>query len=141
VAIISGFMTNWIISHSNKFKAAVTQRSLSNLISFYGTTDTQSLVEYEFGLPWENMEKLINHSPITFAHRINTPLLIIHSEHDYRVPIGQAEELFTSLKRQNVEVEFIRYPNEGHELSRSGQPIHRVDRYNRILDWFNRFLK
>lgn len=136
-----GFMTNWIISHSNRFKTAVTQRSISNLLSFYGTTDIQNFVEFEFGLPWENWDKLIRHSPIFYAQNINTPLLIIHSELDYRVPISQAEELFTLLKRRNVPVEFIRYPDEGHELSRSGQPVHRVDRYNRIVDWFNKYLR
>lgn len=131
-----GFMTNWIISRTDRFAAAVTQRSLANLVSFYGTTDIQGFAEYEFGLPWENWERYYSHSPITYAHNIQTPLLIIHSEHDYRVPISQAEELFTILKRNNTEVEFVRYPNEGHDLSRSGQPVHRVDRYNRIIEWF-----
>ncbi|MBD3288459.1 prolyl oligopeptidase family serine peptidase [candidate division KSB1 bacterium] len=135
-----GFMTNWIISKTNRFAAAVTQRSLSNLVSFYGTTDIQSFSEYEFGLPWENWERYYKHSPITYAHNIQTPVLIIHAENDFRVPISQAEELFAILKRNDVEVEFVRYPDEGHDLSRSGQPIHRVDRYNRILDWFNKHL-
>ncbi len=132
-----GFMTNWIISKTDRFAAAITQRSLTNLVSFYGTTDIQSFAEYEFGLPWENWERYYSHSPITYAHNIQTPLLILHSEQDYRVPISQAEELFTILKRNNTEVEFARYPNEGHDLSRSGQPVHRVDRFNRIIDWFN----
>jgi len=136
-----GYLTNWIIGQTDRFKVAVTQRSITNLVSFYGTTDVQNFAEFEFGLPWENYQKLYERSPITYAHLIKTPLLIIHSENDYRVPISQAEELFSILKRNNVEVEFIRYPEEGHELSRSGLPLHRVDRYNRIIDWFNKYLK
>ena len=135
-----GFMTNWIIGHTNRFKAAVTQRSLSNLVSFYGTTDIQSFVEFEFGSPVEDFKKLYDFSPINYAKNMNTPLLILHSELDFRVPICQAEELFTILKRKNIDVEFVRYPNEGHDLSRSGQPVHRVDRYNRIVDWFDKYL-
>ncbi len=136
-----GYMTNWILGHTKRFKAAVTQRSISNILSFYGTTDIQNFIESEFGFPWENFNTLYKHSPVTYTKNINTPLLIIHSELDYRTPVSQAEELFTLLKRNNVEVEFVRYPNEGHELSRSGQPVHRVDRYNRIIDWFNKHLK
>ena len=136
-----GFMTNWIISHTNLFNAAVTQRSLCNLVSFYGTTDIQNFIEFEFGSSSKNFDLLYKYSPVTYAEYIKTPLLIIHSELDYRIPISQAEELFTYLKRNNVETEFVRYPDEGHELSRSGQPIHRVDRYNRIISWFNKFLK
>ena len=136
-----GYLTNWIVGHTNRFKAAVTQRSLSNLLSFYGTTDHQSFMEFEFGLPWENQEKYLKHSPISYLQNIQTPLLIIHSELDFRVPISQAEELYLGLKRRNVETELVRYPDEGHELSRSGQPLHRVDRLNRIVDWFDRYLK
>lgn len=136
-----GFMTNWIISHSNRFRTAITQRGISNLLSFYGTTDIQNFVEFEFDKPWNNMDKFNTSSPITYAPAIKTPLLIIHSELDYRVPIGQAEELFTAMKRLDNDVEFIRYSQEGHELSRSGQPVHRVDRYNRILSWFEKYFE
>lgn len=136
-----GYMTNWILGHTNRFKAAVTQRSLSNLISFYGTTDIQNFMEYEFGLPWKNQKNYLKHSPISYLQNIQTPLLIIHSELDFRVPISQAEELYVGLRRRGVEAEFVRYPKEGHELSRSGQPLHRVDRLNRIMDWFDRHLK
>lgn len=136
-----GYLTNWIISHTNRFKAAVTQRSLTHLWSFYGTTDIQNFIEFEFGLPWKNKEELWKRSPIAYTEAIQTPLLILHSELDFRVPISQAEELYLLLKRQGKEVVFVRYPDEGHELSRSGQPIHRVDRLNRIADWFDRHLK
>ena len=136
-----GYLTNWIISHTNRFKAAVTQRSLTNLWSFYGTTDIQNFIEFEFGLPWKNREELLKRSPIWYSEQIQTPLLIIHSELDFRVPVSQAEELYIHLKRQGKEVVFVRYPDEGHELSRSGQPVHRVDRLNRIVDWFDQYLK
>jgi len=136
-----GYLTNWIISGTNRFKAAVTQRSLTNLWSFYGTTDIQNFIEFEFGLPWKNKDELWKRSPIAYTETIQTPLLILHSELDFRVPISQAEEFYLLLKRQGKDVVFIRYPDEGHELSRSGQPIHRVDRLNRIADWFDRHLK
>ena len=136
-----GFMTTYIIGHSTKFRAAVTQRSLSNLFSFYGTTDIQNLIESEFGEPTTQFQQITAHSPIMYADKIKTPLLILHSECDYRVPISQAEELFVHLKRKGADVEFVRYPDEGHELPRSGQPQHRVDRLNRILTWFERYLK
>ncbi|MCI0513387.1 S9 family peptidase [candidate division KSB1 bacterium] len=135
-----GYLTNWLIAHTTCFKAAVTQRSLVNLISFYGTTDIQAFVEFEFGLPWQNYTSLWERSPLCYAAQMNVPLLILHAELDYRVPISQAEELYVTLKRRGIPVEFVRYPNEGHELSRSGEPLHRVDRLNRIVNWFDRYL-
>jgi dipeptidyl aminopeptidase/acylaminoacyl peptidase len=81
---------------------------------------------------------LWQHSPLAFAEQIEAPLLILHSDLDYRVPVSVGEELFAALKRLQREVVFVRYPREGHELSRSGEPEHRVDRINRIVDWFDR---
>jgi len=137
-----GYLTNWIISHYDRFKAAVAQRSITNLISFYGTTDVQGFFEHEFGIPWENnnYQLLLEKSPIYHAHHINTPLLIIHSEKDYRVPISQAEELFTILKRNNKETLFLRYQDEGHELSRHGKPLNRIHRLKKIVSWFNKYI-
>ena len=137
-----GYLTTWIIAHTDKFKAAVTQRSISNLISFYGTTDLQALIEHEFGPPWEvdNYQRLLTKSPIKYAHNIKTPLLILHSELDYRVPISHAEELFTILKRNDVTTQFIRFKNEGHDLSRRGKPNNRAARLSQIIDWFNQYL-
>ncbi|MFC1851172.1 prolyl oligopeptidase family serine peptidase [candidate division CSSED10-310 bacterium] len=133
-----GFMTTWIIGHDDRFRAAVAQRGVYNLTSFYGCSDAQLLIEWEFDtFPWDNPELLWLHSPLAYAPMMKTPLLIIHSELDYRAPINTAEELFTALKKLKREVLFVRYPREGHELSRSGEPKHRVDRLQRIIGWFN----
>jgi len=82
---------------------------------------------------------LWRHSPLAYAHCITTPLLILHAERDYRVPISEAEQLFTFLRRRKQVVEFVRYPREGHELTRTGEPDHRADHMRRILEWFDRF--
>jgi dipeptidyl aminopeptidase/acylaminoacyl peptidase len=137
-----GFMTTWIIGHTDRFKAAVPMRGVYNLQSFYGSSDAQMLIEAEFnGFPWDNVELIRKHSPVTYAPRIKTPALIIHSEMDFRVPIAQAEELFITLKKLKREVEFVRFPREGHDLSRSGEPKHRIERLNRIVAWFEKYLK
>ena len=133
-----GYMTNWIISHTERFSAAVTDRCESNLISVWGTADPQEmlLTELEFGLPYETPEAFLDHSPIMYAHRIKTPLLMIHGEADYRCPVSEAEQLFSALKRRGQEVVFVRYPGENHGLSRSGTPSRRLDRLQRIAKWF-----
>ncbi len=136
-----GFLTNWAISQVDVFKAAVKQRSISNLLSFYGTTDIPDLLEFEFGRPWLAAEEFNKRSPINYVQNMKTPLLILHSELDYRVPISQAEELFLQLKRLGRTVEFIRYPDEGHDLPWSGQPVHQVDRLNRMIAWFEKYIK
>jgi dipeptidyl aminopeptidase/acylaminoacyl peptidase len=137
-----GFMTNWIIGHTDRFKAAVTQRPVSNMHSFYGTSDIGSTFgDWETGgTPWANTEQFIKMSPIAYVDKIKTPLLIIHSEEDYRCPIEQAEQLFVSLKMLNQTVELLRFPNESHGLSRIGKPTHRVERLHAILDWFGEYL-
>ena len=137
-----GFMTNWVISHSDRFKAAVTQRCVSNMLSFFGTSDigTGFGVFETNALPWDNPEQFLKMSPLTYAHNIDTPLLIIHSEQDYRCPIEQGEQLYTRLKKLGKTVEFVRFPGESHGLSRSGKPKHRVERLNYILGWFDRYL-
>ncbi len=137
-----GYMTNWIVTHTNRFAAAVTQRSISNWQSFFGTSD----IGYFFGeeemevLPWDDPAKFAEKSPITYVKDVTTPLLIIHSENDYRCPMEQAEQLYVALKRMKKEVELVRFPEESHELSRSGQPRHRVERLQRILGWFETHL-
>jgi dipeptidyl aminopeptidase/acylaminoacyl peptidase len=137
-----GFMTAWIVGHDQRFAAAVSQRGVYHLTSFFGTTDIPELIEWEFDTwPWEAYERLWQHSPLAYVNEIKTPLLIIHSERDFRAPIPDAEHLFLMLRWLKREVEFVRYPREGHELSRSGEPRHRVDRLNRIVDWFNKYCK
>jgi dipeptidyl aminopeptidase/acylaminoacyl peptidase len=138
-----GFMTNWIVGSTNRFKAAVTQRSISNWTSFYGVSDIgYYFTEWELKADiYENPEKLWNHSPLRLAENVKTPLLILHSEQDYRCPIEQAEQLYVALKRKNKEVEFIRFPQSNHELSRSGKPNLRTARLKYLTSWFKRYLK
>jgi dipeptidyl aminopeptidase/acylaminoacyl peptidase len=133
-----GFMTNWLVTQTDLFRSAVTQRSICNWASFYGTSD----IGYQFaavevaGNPWDDLDKLWQQSPLKYVANVATPLLIIHSENDHRCPIEQAEQLFVALKRLDKETQLLRFPDEGHELSRSGRPDRRVQRLNAISDWF-----
>lgn len=134
-----GYLTNWTIGHDDRFKAAVTQRCVSNFYSFFGTSDigtTFGVAEFD-GLPWTDAEKLLRHSPIAYVDKIDTPLLILHSEQDLRCPIEQAEQLFASLKYLGKEVAFVRIPDEGHELSRAGTPSRRLARLHHLIGWFD----
>ncbi|MGC9333065.1 MAG: S9 family peptidase [Anaerolineae bacterium] len=137
-----GFMTAWVIGHDDRFKAAVAQRGVYDLISFYSTSDIPLLTEWEFdAVPWQDPELLWKYSPLAYAEGIHTPLLLIHSENDFRAPIPAAEGLFVALRRLKRPVQMVRYPRDGHELSRSGEPKHRVDRLERIADWFDQYTK
>jgi dipeptidyl aminopeptidase/acylaminoacyl peptidase len=137
-----GYMSAWLIAHSDRFACAVAARGVYNLMTEHGTSDAHELIEYEFdGFPWDMHEKLWQHSPIAHAHKITTPLLILHSELDFRVPISEAEQLFSILRRRKQAVELVRYPREGHELTRSGEPRHRADHMRRTLEWFDRYCK
>ena len=136
-----GYMTNWIVGHTNRFKAAVTQRSVVSLKSFYGTSDTGWDWEREFGgPPWGNPAGYERMSPLTYAKNVKTPLLILHNEHDYRCLIEQAEQLYTTLKVMGKKVEMVRFPEEPHGLSRHGRPDRRIVRLEHILRWFDKFL-
>ncbi|AEC52448.1 acylamino acid-releasing enzyme [Pyrococcus sp. NA2] len=138
-----GFMTNWIVGHTKRFKAAVTQRSISNWISFFGTTD----IGYYFapdqigGDPWNNLDGYLEKSPLKYAPNIETPLLIIHSMEDYRCWLPEALQLFIALKYLRKEVELAIFPGENHDLSRSGKPKHRVRRLQLIVEWMEKHLK
>ncbi|MCF6409326.1 S9 family peptidase [Pseudalkalibacillus salsuginis] len=134
-----GFMTNWIVGNTNRFKAAVTQRSICNWHSFYGVSDIgYFFTQWEIGAHMEdNPEMLWHHSPIRLVKKIETPLLILHGEKDYRCPIEQAEQLFVALKQQNKTTRFVRFPEADHNLSRSGDPAMRVARLEQILGWFD----
>ncbi len=137
-----GFMTAWVVGHENRFKAAVAQRGVYDLISFYSTSDVPRLTEWEFStLPWEDPMLMWKYSPLAYVENIHTPLLLIHSENDFRAPIPAAEGLFVALRRLKREVIMVRYPRDGHELSRSGEPAHRVDRLERIVEWFDRYVQ
>ncbi len=135
----AGYLTAWIIGRDHRFAAACAQRGVYNLISMRNTTDVPFFSDREMGgiTPWDDVEALWRMSPISLVPNIRTPLLIEHSELDYRVPIEQAEQLFQALKLMKKEVKLIRWPREGHELSRSGEPRHRVERIQAIIEWFN----
>ncbi len=130
-----GYMTNHIIGQTDRFKTAITQRSISNWISFYGTSDIgyyfatdQNGCEYE-------VDKLWDKSPMKNVDKIKTPLLIIHSDEDYRCPLEQAMQLFTRLKINKVKAKMLIYKGENHDLSRSGKVQSRVSRLEQILLW------
>ena len=137
-----GFMTSWIVGHTSRFKAACSERAVNNWHSMHGTSDIGWLFAGYFGaFAHEATDAYLKHSPLTYAESITTPLLIMHSESDLRCPIEQGEQLFTTLRLMKRDVEFVRFPGEGHELSRSGSPRHRVQRFEILLDWFDRKLK
>lgn len=137
-----GFMTNWIVGHTDRFKAAVTQRSISNWISMYGVSDIGfHFVEDQIaGNPWDHLNTLWDHSPLAYVANVKTPILILHGEKDLRCPIEQAEQWFIALKRLGAVTTFVRFPDANHELSRSGHPQLRIQRLNHIADWFNQYL-
>ncbi len=136
-----GFLTNWITAHHPyKFRAAVTQRSVSNWISEAGTQSfvPQAMREEFGGTLWENFDLYWERSPLKYADRVKTPTLIIHSDRDQITPIGQAEEWYYALKINNVPVEMAIFQGEGHDLSRTGTPVNLVKRLNLILEWFEK---
>jgi dipeptidyl aminopeptidase/acylaminoacyl peptidase len=139
-----GFMTAWLVGHTKRrFGAAVATRGCYNFQSFYGTSDIGPIFgDYILGGPvYENEELYRRMSPLTYAADMRTPLLLIHNENDLRCPMEQAEQLFVQLRRiGKVETELIRFPEEGHNLSRSGRPDRRVERLERIVGWFDRYL-
>ncbi|WP_433957587.1 S9 family peptidase [Cytobacillus horneckiae] len=136
-----GFMTNWIIGHTDRFKAAVTQRSISNWISFYGVSDIgYYFTDWQIKSDLNDIEKLWKHSPLAYVNEMNTPLLILHSEKDFRCPIEQAEQLFIALKDRKKEAKFVRFPEANHELSRSGKPNLRISRLHYINNWFKEYI-
>lgn len=139
-----GYMTNWVVGHTDRFQAAVTQRSISNMYTKYGTSDI-GWFGNKRGMGgrdlWDSESFLMERSPIGYAPYVKTPLLIIHSEQDYRCPMEQAEQFYVALKRLGKEVEFVRFAGENHELSRSGKPWNRIERLDRIVGWFTKHLK
>ncbi|MGE3907984.1 MAG: prolyl oligopeptidase family serine peptidase [Chloroflexota bacterium] len=137
-----GFMTNWIVGHTDRFKAAVTMRCLSNFLSFYGTSDIGPWFgERELaGSPRDQMERYWQLSPLAYVEQVSTPILILHGEQDLRCPVEQAEQWFVSLRRLGKITEFVRFPDESHDLSRGGRPDRRQERLRRIVEWFARWL-
>ena len=134
-----GFMTNWIVTQTTRFKGAVAVASVSNLVSFYATSLYQDLVHQEFnGYPWDNYELLWKWSPMAHIKNVTTPLLLIHGELDNDVHITQAEEMYTSLRQRGVEAMLVRYPREGHGFR---EAKHRADSMTRTIDWMDQHVK
>lgn len=138
-----GFMTNWIIGHTDRFACAASQRSIANWFSKFGTTDIGYYfnVDQNASSPWENPEKLWWHSPMKYADKVKTPTLFIHSEEDYRCWLTEGIQMFTSLKYHGVSARLCMFRGENHELSRSGKPRHRVKRLEEMTKWFELYLK
>jgi dipeptidyl aminopeptidase/acylaminoacyl peptidase len=132
-----GFMTNWVVGHTDRFAAAVAMRSISNLVSEFAQHDIVLWGELEMGpRPWPDPDELWRRSPIRYVNDIHTPLLLLHGEMDLRCAVSQAEELFGALRLLEREVEMVRFPGESHDLSRGGRPDRRVERLRRIGSWF-----
>ncbi|MHA1975506.1 MAG: S9 family peptidase [Candidatus Hodarchaeales archaeon] len=134
-----GYMTAWLITQTNRFKAAVSQRGVYEFSGFGLTTDIPIWFEHHYGEILKEYSRNWSDAPVAHVKNISTPLLIIHAENDYRVPIVSAEQLFWLGKKYDKVMEFIRYPRDGHELSRSGEPRHIVDRIKRIIQWIEKY--
>ncbi len=137
-----GVLTNWAISHTDRFKAAVSQRSIADWTGFWYTADfTQFTSSWFRGAPWESEADYKERSPITHIKKINTPLMLIEGDADLRTPpAAGGEQMFRALKYLKKTVVMVRFPGESHELSRSGKPTHRVERLQHILAWFDKYL-
>ena len=136
-----GVMTAWVTSHTTRFKAAETDRMISNWWSWYGASDAQGLTEFEFyGKPWENPAMYDSLSPIRHVTNVVTPTLMVQSEEDFRTPMADADQWFMALKKRGVPVEWVRYPRSNHDLSRTGEPWLLVDRLGRLRQWFTHWL-
>jgi dipeptidyl aminopeptidase/acylaminoacyl peptidase len=136
-----GFMTNWIVGHTNRFRAAVTLRGVSNFISDDGTRDGAYGHEDDFrGILFDAFDQYWDASPLKYAKNVKTPTLILHSDNDFRVPIEQGEQWFRALKHYGVNTEIVFFPRENHNLTRTGEPKHLVESLNWQCYWFQRFL-
>jgi dipeptidyl aminopeptidase/acylaminoacyl peptidase len=147
VAIVGGsyggYQVNWAIGRSDRFRAAVADRSVSNRLSAFGTSDIGFLrtFEYDGATPWEDPHAYLAQTPLQGIGGARTPTLVVHSAQDYRCPIEQGEQLYFALRAQGTPAELVRFPNESHGLSRGGRPWHRVARLDAYLDWLDRWLR
>lgn len=136
-----GYMTNWIIGHTNRFKAAVTVAGISNTVSMYAQSDINhgEIAIWEFnGVPVLNIENYSQSSPIEYLRNCKTPTLILHGESDTRVPVAQAWEIYRALVDLNIEVELVLYPEAEHGIS---SPKQYADVFNRWIEWYKRYLQ
>lgn len=138
-----GILTNWIITQTDRFAAAAAQRSIADWTSFWYTADFALFTPFWFrGAPWEDPEDFARRSPITHAAKIVTPLMLIEGEEDYRTPAAAGGEMmFRALKYMKKPVVMVRFPGEGHNLSRTGRPWHRIERLRHIVAWFDKYLQ
>lgn len=133
-----GFMTTWLVGHTDRFVAAISERAMNEPVSFVGSSDIGWFFSAEYC--GTGPDRVAAQSPLAFADRITTPTMVIHSEHDWRCPVEQGQRLFVNLKLRGVDTEFLLFPGEGHELSRSGLPSHRISRFEHILRWWGTYL-
>jgi dipeptidyl aminopeptidase/acylaminoacyl peptidase len=138
-----GVLTNWTVGHTTRFAAAVSQRSIADWSGFWYTADFWLFMPTWFrAAPWEDPEDFTKRSPITYVKNITTPMMFIEGEADYRTPPNEGGEMmFRALKYRKIPTAMVRFPNESHELSRSGAPWHRVERLQHILNWFDKYLQ
>ncbi|MFD4670635.1 S9 family peptidase [Lentzea sp. NPDC058450] len=135
-----GFMTSWLSAHhGERFKAAWSERAVNAWDSFGGSSDIGYFFADAYCGPDPEAQRAM--SPLTYAEKINLPFAVVHSEQDWRCPLEQAQRMFVALKRRGVETEMLIFPGEGHELTRSGQPRHRKQRFDAVLEWWGRHLK
>jgi dipeptidyl aminopeptidase/acylaminoacyl peptidase len=137
-----GVLTNWVIGHTDRFKAAVSQRSIADWAGFWYTADFAQFTPMWFrGAPWQQEADFKARSPITYIQNVHTPLMLIEGEADFRTPSADGgEQVFRALKFLRRPVVMVRFPGETHELSRSGKPVHRVERLDHIVGWFDKYL-
>ncbi|MBP3039868.1 S9 family peptidase [Bacillaceae bacterium Marseille-Q3522] len=141
-ASYGGYMTNMIVARTERFKAAVTQNSVTNLYSMFGTSDIGFYFNsWQLGNAdmWEDEEKVMEFSPIRYARNVKTPTLVMQNEKDYRCPMEQGEQWYIALRRLGVATKLIRFPDESHGMASSGKPSHRLERLKHLLEWFDHY--
>ncbi|GAC1357691.1 MAG: S9 family peptidase [Vulcanimicrobiaceae bacterium] len=140
-----GYATLWVIAHTDRYKAAIAERVVSNLMSEALVADFASSnglgLKYDWGFPWDPKNTLMEQSPLTYADRVHTPVLILHGTEDTRTPIDQTLQEFSALKILGRSTQFVEFPGENHDLSRTGSPIHRVERLHILSDWMKQHLR
>ena len=138
-----GYATLWVIGHTHRFRAAVAERVVSNMTSSFLACDecasTSSV--YSFGNPWDRQDAAWRQSPIASLASVTTPLLLLHSDRDTRTPLVDADQWFTLAKEAREPITYVQVPRENHDLNRTGEPIHRIERLHLIADWFAKELK
>jgi dipeptidyl aminopeptidase/acylaminoacyl peptidase len=138
-----GYATLWVVSHTDRFRAAIAERVCSDLVSLFFASDFSSIPDprYSWGAPWDDPLTYRKQSPFTYVTAVHTPLLLIHSDSDIRTPVDQTYEEYTALKALGKDVSLVEFPRENHDLSRTGEPLHRIERLHLLADYFARRLR